>query len=332
MKMIKAFLRLIRWQNLLIIIITQCLMRYGLLEPLLRHMPGEWGGQPVVVPDLQLALSNLQFILLVFSTVMLTAAGYVINDYFDTRTDRINRPDRMVIDKEISRRKALMIHVMLNIIGVGAGVYLSYSIGFPFLAVIFVLIAGLLWFYSTTYKRQFLIGNLLVAFLTALVPFTVTLFEIPLLNKEFSAQMIVYHASWRPLVVWSAGISAFAFLLTLIREIIKDMEDYEGDLSYGRRSMPVVAGLDTTRYTVIALIVITLGLITWVVFGYLRDTLTMIYSGVMLMLPLLWLLWRMLRARSPKEYHHCSLFTKWIMLAGLLYIVLADYLFSTLLA
>jgi 4-hydroxybenzoate polyprenyltransferase len=332
MKMIKAFFRLVRFPNLLIIMATQCLMRYGLLAPLLRHMPGEWNGQPVVVPDLHLALSGFQFMLLVFSTVMLTAAGYVINDYFDTRTDRINRPERMVIDREISRRKALVIHVLLNVLGVSAGVYLSYSIGFPFLAVIFVLIAGLLWFYSTTYKRQFLIGNLLVAFLTALVPFTVTLFEIPLLNKEFSAQMIVYHATWRPLVVWSTGISAFAFLLTLIREIIKDMEDYEGDLSYGRRSIPVVAGLDATRYTVIALIVITAGLIVWVVFGYLRDPLTMIYSGVMLLLPLLWLLWRMLRARSPKEYHRCSLFTKWIMLAGLLYIVLADYLFSTLLA
>ena len=330
--MIKAFFRLIRFQNLLIIMATQCLMRYALLDPLLRHLPGEWNGQPVVVPDLHLALPDLYFILLVFSTVMLTAAGYVINDYFDTRTDRVNRPERMVVEKEISRRKALLLHIMLNVVGVGAGVYLAYAIGFPFLATIFVLIAGLLWFYSTTYKRQFLIGNLLVALLTALVPFTVTLFEIPMLNREFSAQMIIYHASWRPLVLWSAGISLFAFLLTLIREIIKDMEDYEGDLSYGRRSMPVVAGLDATRYVVVALIAITVALILWVVFGYLHDLVTMIYSAVLLVIPLLWLLWRMLRARSPGEYHRCSTLTKWIMLAGLLYILVADYLFSTLLA
>ncbi len=330
--MIKAFFRLIRFQNLLIIMATQCLMRYALLDPLLRHLPGEWNGQPVVVPDLHLALPDLYFILLVFSTVMLTAAGYVINDYFDTRTDRVNRPERMVVEKEISRRKALLLHIMLNVVGVGTGVYLAYAIGFPFLATIFVLIAGLLWFYSTTYKRQFLIGNLLVALLTALVPFTVTLFEIPMLNREFSAQMIIYHASWRPLVLWSAGISLFAFLLTLIREIIKDMEDYEGDLSYGRRSMPVVAGLDATRYVVVALIAITVALILWVVFGYLHDLVTMIYSAVLLVIPLLWLLWRMLRARSPGEYHRCSTLTKWIMLAGLLYILVADYLFSTLLA
>jgi len=328
--MIKAFFRLIRFQNLLIIIITQCLMRYGLLDALLRHMPGEWNGRPVVVPGLHLVLSGFQFMLLVFSTVMLTAAGYVINDYFDTRTDRINRPERMVIDKEISRRKALIIHVMLNVLGVGAGIYLSFSIGFSFLAVIFFLIAGLLWFYSTTYKRQFLIGNLLVAFLTALVPFTVTLFEIPMLNREFSALMLQYHATWRPLVVWSAGISLFAFLLTLIREIIKDMEDFEGDFTFGRRSMPVVMGLDATRYVVLFLILVTVGLIAWVVLAYLRDTITMIYAGVLLVLPLLWLAWRTLRARSPREYHRCSLLTKWIMLAGLMYILVADYLFSTL--
>ncbi len=330
--MIKAFLRLIRWQNLLIIIATQCLMRYALLAPLLRHMPGEWNGTPVVVPGLHLALSDFHFFLLVFSTVMLTAAGYVINDYFDTRTDRINRPERMVVERSISRREALVIHVLLNVLGVGAGVYLSFAIGFSFLAVIFVLIAGLLWFYSTTYKRQFLVGNLLVAFLTALVPFTVTLFEIPALTKLFAPQMIAYHATWRPLVMWSAGVSLFAFLLTLIREIIKDMEDYEGDLSFGRRSMPVVAGLDATRYVVIGLIVLTMVLLGGVVFFYLRDTLTIIYTTLFLELPLLWLAWRMMRARSPQVYHRCSLLTKGIMLAGLLYLVLASYLFSSLLA
>ncbi len=328
--MIKAFFRLIRFPNLLIIIATQCLMRYGLLAVLLQHIPGEWKGNPVVVPDLHLVLTDFQFFLLVFSTVMLTAAGYVINDYFDTRTDRINRPDRMVIDKEIPRRQALVIHILLNILGVAAGVYLSYAIGFSFLAVIFFLIAGLLWFYSTTYKRQFLVGNLLVAFLTALVPFTVTLFEIPLLNREFSAQMVFYQATWRPLVVWSAAISVFAFLLTLIREIIKDMEDYEGDYSFGRRSLPVVLGLDATRYIVLGLILFTVVLLFWLVLGCLRDTLTLIYTSVALVLPLLWLSWATWRARSPKEYHRCSLLTKWIMLAGLLYILVADYLFSTL--
>ncbi len=330
--MLTAYLRIIRFPNLIIIIITQCLMRYGLVAPMLNHLPGTWHGQRVMVPGLTLALTDFQFILLVFTTVMLTAAGYVINDYFDTRTDMINRPDRVVVGKKISRRQALVLHIILNILGIGTGIYLSLAIGFPFLGIIFVLIAGLLWFYSTTYKRQFLIGNLLVAFLTALVPFTVPLFEIPLLNKEFSALMVEYHATWKPLIVWAGGISVFAFLFTLIREIIKDMEDYEGDWSFGRNSMPVVAGLDFTRYTVLALIFITLVLIVGVVFHYLHDPVTLIYAFLALVLPLGWLGIKMIRARSPRDYHRASTITKWIMLAGLAYILVADYLFSTMIS
>ena len=330
--MTKAFFRIIRWPNLLIIIATQYLMRYGLVSPLLHHMPGSMNGQPAVVPGVSLVMSDFYFFLLVFATVMLTAAGYVINDYFDTRTDRINRPDRVVVGKDITRRQALVLHIVLNILGVGAGIFLSWAIGFSFLGIVFILVAGLLWFYSTTYKRQFLIGNFLVAFLTALVPFMVPLFEVPLINQQFSSVMIEYHATWRPLMIWAGGISLFAFLLTLIREIIKDMEDYEGDWSYGRNSMPVVAGLDITRYTVMSLIVITIALIIVVVFFYLRDPITIIYALVALILPLLWLVIKMILARSPGDYHKASTLTKWIMMAGLAYILIADYLFSTLIS
>ncbi len=328
--MIKAIFRIIRWPNLLIIIATQCLVRYGLEAPLLQHLPGVADGKSVVVPELSLAMTGFQFFLLVLTTVLLTAAGYVINDYFDTRTDMINRPEKVLVGREISRRQALVLHIVLNVVGILAGIYLSWSIGFSFLGVIFLLVAGLLWFYSTTYKRQFLIGNLLVAFLTALVPFMVPLFEIPLLNREFSAIMIQYHATWRPLIVWSAGISLFAFLLTLIREIIKDMEDYEGDWSFGRNSMPVVAGLDFTRYTVISLTGITIVFIVLLVYFYLGDMITVIYTGLALVLPLVWLIIRMVKARSPRDYHVASVLTKWIMLAGLGYILVVDYLLSHL--
>jgi len=332
MTMIKAFFRIIRWPNLLIIILTQYLMRYGLVGPMLHHLPGTYNGQPVVVPDVSLVMSDFYFFLLVFATVMLTAAGYVINDYFDTRTDMINRPHRVVVGKEIPRRKALVIHIVLNVLGVGAGIVLSWAIGLSFLGIVFILAAGLLWFYSTTYKRQFLIGNLLVAFLTALVPFMVPLFEIPLVNKQYASVMILYHATWRPIMVWSAGISLFAFLLTLIREIIKDMEDYEGDWSFGRNSMPVVAGLDTTRYIVLGIIVITILLVLWVIFFYLGDTFTIAYGLAAIVAPLIGLIIKMIKARSSGDYHKASTLTKWIMLTGLAYILVADYLFSTLIS
>ena len=136
-----AYLRLIRFPNLLMIIVTMVLVRYGLVQPLLTHLPGEWQGQHVVVPGLTLKLADWQFALLVVSTVLITAAGYVIHDYFDTRTDLVNRPHRVIVGKEVSRRSAMALHLMLNIMGVGAGVGLSFAIGFPFLGFIFFPVA-----------------------------------------------------------------------------------------------------------------------------------------------------------------------------------------------
>ncbi|NOY37874.1 MAG: UbiA family prenyltransferase [Chlorobi bacterium] len=326
----KPYLRLIRFPNLLIIIVTMLLVRYGLVQPLLQHLPGVLLGEKVVVPGLSLKMADWQFALLIFSTVLITAAGYVINDYFDTRTDLINRPERVIVGKNISRRATMALHLVLNILGVGAGIGLSFAIGFPFLGFIFFIVSGLLWFYSTTYKRQFLIGNLLVAFLTALVPFMVVLFEVPLLNKAYSTFLASNHATWRPLIVWIGAFSVFAFLLTLIREIIKDMEDFEGDWSFGRSSLPVVLGMDTSRYVVVSLLGITIFLIIYVWCVSLKDTYTLIYGTLLLIIPLLWLIIKMIKARKPSDYHSASSLTKWIMLAGVLFIVLVRFLLTTL--
>ena len=168
----KAFLRLIRIQNLVIIIITQYIMRYCIIEPFLK------------INSFSLQLSNFHFFLLVISTILIAAAGYVINDYFDTRTDRLNRPNEVVIDKEIPRRYAILLHLIMNFIGVGIGIYLSFYIKVPGLSIVFIVTAGLLWFYSTDYKRQFLIGNILVSIMTAAVPILVILYEMPLLWQK----------------------------------------------------------------------------------------------------------------------------------------------------
>ncbi len=108
----------------------------------------------------------------------------------------INKPARVVVGVEVSRRQAMILHAMLNIIGVGIGVYLGFYIKLPSLSLVFVLATGLLWFYSTNYKRQFLVGNLSVSFLTGLVPLMVVLFEIPLLNREYGEEMLLHNASF----------------------------------------------------------------------------------------------------------------------------------------
>ena len=153
-----ALLRLIRYRNLIIIALTQYMMRYFVIWPILK------------VNGFELQMDRWHFLLLVLSALLITAAGYVINDYFDTRTDMLNRPETVVVGRSVSRRSAMLLHIILNIAGVGLGIYLSLYIGILSLGVAYLLAAGLLWFYSTTYKRQFLIGNLIVAVFTAMVP------------------------------------------------------------------------------------------------------------------------------------------------------------------
>jgi len=167
--MIKVFLRVFRYQNLLIVALTMYLMRFGVIQPLLAQK------------GFALQMSEWFFLLLVLSTVFITAAGYVINDYFDTKTDLVNRPLRVVVGRQLSRRAAIFTHWLLNSIGFVLGLAVSFYINRPFFAMGFFVIPGILWFYSTTYKRQFLVGNIIVALLTALVPLMTILFELPLL-------------------------------------------------------------------------------------------------------------------------------------------------------
>jgi len=204
------FLRLIRYKNLLIIILTQYLMRWSIIKPILE------------VYGFKLQFSELHFFFLVMATVFITAAGYVINDYFDTKTDLVNRPETVIVGRLLNRRWAILLHIILNTIGIGLGAYISFYIGIPILTFVFVLITGVLWFYSTTYKRQFLIGNIIVATLTALVPLMVILFEIPLLNKEYGLLIREMYFDLKHIIFWVSAFALFAFLLTLIREIIKD--------------------------------------------------------------------------------------------------------------
>jgi 4-hydroxybenzoate polyprenyltransferase len=267
---------------------------------------------------------------------MITAAGYVINDYFDTRTDMLNRPESVVVGRSVSRRSAMLLHIILNIGGVGLGIYLSLWVGILSLGVAYLLAAGVLWFYSTTYKRQFLIGNIIVAIFTGMVPFIVVLFEIPLLNDAYRSILIENHMNFNNIMAWVGGFSYFACLSTLIREIIKDVEDYEGDLAFGRNSMPVVFGIKATRHVVVFLIAGLLFSLAYVYYRFLRlmpdgqpDFLTLGYFTLFLLLPFMYLIIRLYTASGKGDYHVCSNVTKLIMLAGILYAVMTFVILTT---
>ncbi len=319
-----SFLKLIRLPNLLIVAGTQYLMRFAIIGAILgfynKSSEGEF--------DFVLQMSEFDFFILVLATVCLTAAGYVINDYFDTKTDSLNRPKTVVVGKSISRRSAMAIHIVLNAIGVIGGFYASWKVGHPKFGFIFVLAAGILWYYSTTYKRQFLIGNLIVALLTAMVPLMVILFEIPVLNKAYSDILIRYDQTFNSIFNWVIAFSFFAFFTTLIREIIKDAEDFEGDNAYGRKSLPIVLGVTYTKIIIIALTLITIAALVYIFIIYLISSkLTMWYLIIAQLLPFIFLIIKVITAKNKKDYSIASLLMKFIMLFGVLYSLVAGYIF-----
>ncbi len=289
-------------------------MRYSIIKPILE------------VYGFKLQFSELNFFFLVMATVFITAAGYVINDYFDTKTDWVNRPETVIVGRKLNRRWAILLHIFFNTIGIGLGIYISFYIRMPILSFVFVLITGILWFYSTTYKRQFLIGNLTVAILTALVPLMVILFEIPLLNKEYGLLIREMYFNFNHIIIWVLAFAFYAFLLTMIREIIKDVEDFEGDSIYGGKTMPIVLGVIYTKIVIITFILVTLFSLLYSYFRFLKDSYTLIYFVFFLIIPLILLVYKIIIADKKKDYHRASTLSKLIMLAGILYALLANYI------
>jgi 4-hydroxybenzoate polyprenyltransferase len=261
------------------------------------------------------------FALLVTATVFITAGGYAINDYFDRKMDRVNKPQSLIVGRLIYPRHAMAYHLFFSITGIFLGTWVAYRSGQLFLSLVFFIVSGLLWFYSTTYKRELLLGNLLVALMTALVPFLVLLFELPLLARYYGTD---FHELTDSLLIWTLGFSLFAFLLNFIREIIKDAEDFEGDQAYGKRTIPVVWGMKAVRWLSIFLILVTIGLLLVAWLFFIPDTTTLVYFLVVLIVPLLAAGIMLFTSDNQKAWHLISTLLKMIMLAGLGYMVVMN--------
>jgi len=281
----------------------------------------------------QVQLSGFHFFLLVLTTLLIAAGGYVINDYFDIRPDRINKPQKIIVDAIIPRRLAIVFHTLLNILGIGTGAYLSWHIGVPALSLIFILCSGALWFYSTTYKKQLLIGNLIISLMIGGVPLLVALYEIPLLNDAYGDLMLKYHANFNYMFFWIAGFAFFAFITNLIREIIKDAEDFEGDSAYGMNTLPICLGIKWTKTILGLLISLSIILLTFVmrfiVFsGENPDMITASYFIFFLIIPFAVLLYMVITANSKKDYSRASVVLKIIMLFGIFYSCVVNYIIT----
>lgn len=226
------FLRLIRPINLFIIILTM----YGTVYYVQRT--SLFYGY---------SISWIDFILLVFSTCLIAAGGNIINDYFDVKADRINKPEKLIITKHIKRRWAIVSHWSFNGVAFLIGIYLSIkynSLSFVFVHLISI---NLLWFYSMYFKRKVLIGNIMIAFLTALVPILALLFMIYSPNDS---NQLADPSAFGWIMDYDFAliqfITFFAFVQNLAREILKDIQDIEGDKLIYVKSLPMVIGIKRT--------------------------------------------------------------------------------------
>jgi 4-hydroxybenzoate polyprenyltransferase len=306
MKIIAAYFRLIRWPNLVFIIVTQLLFYYCVYSPLLAVPP-------------HFKTRNLYF-LLVLSSVFIAAAGYIINDYFDIQIDAINKPDRMVVNKIIKRRWAILWHLLLSSIGIAISFYISYKIKVWPIFLINVLCVFALWFYSTHFKKQLLLGNLLVAVLTAWVVLVVYLFAGADIFSFKGFEVSHPYLNIRKLFKFTLLYAGFAFVTTLIREVVKDLEDMEGDRKYDCKTMPITWGVPASKVFVAVWIVVSVASL----FGILMYAWqsgwwsVALYILFLIVIPFAYMLHKLFKAISVKDYHFLSSLIKMIMLAGIL--------------
>ena len=296
------YLKLIRYQNLIMLALMQLIFRYGFLK--LQRIP--------------LALTDWQYCILVLATVCIAAGGYIINNIFDVETDTESKPKNVLVGTFISEARAYNLYIGLTVIGVVMGFYLSNVINKPSFASIFIVIAATLYFYATSLKQSLLIGNFIVALLLSFSVIIIGIFDLfPVLTTENSPVL-------RLLFGILMDYAIFAFIINCIREIVKDLEDIKGDVNQGMNTLPIVLGVQRTAKLVFAFsfipVVLILNYINTNLFSYelIYGTL---YGLVFILAPLLYFTVQIWSAKTTKDFHHLSTVLKWILFFGILSIV-----------
>lgn len=296
------FLKLIRIQNLLMLALMQLIFKYGFLD----------------FQDIPQALDDLHYALLVLTTVSLAAAGYIINDVNDRATDAENRPDRVLVSGKVSESTAYNLYFVFSIIGVGLGFYLSNHIGRSSFALLFVVISATLYLYATNFKRTFLVGNLIVAALLAISVLIIAIFDLlPVVTTENRAAMSVY---FRVILDYAV----FAFVINLIREIVKDLEDVNGDYNQGMNTLPISLGVGRTAQIVFWVSLAPTAILLYYVNKYYMESglyVATLYSLIFVIAPMIYFVVKMWSAGHKKEFSHLQHVLKLVILFGVLSIL-----------
>lgn len=296
------YLKLIRYQNLLLLAFMQLIFRYGFLK----------------LQNINLSLNDWQYGLLVLSTVLIAAAGYVINDIMDQETDYDNKPNNVIVGQYISEKAAYNLYFILNITGVGIGYYLSNVIQKPSFAAAFIIISATLYMYATTLKQMLLIGNIIVALLLSFSVIIIGLFD--LLPATYEGNQREMGVMFSILIDYAC----FAFIINLIREIVKDMEDVTGDYNNGMSTLPIALGVSKTSKVVFTMGLIAILILFWYINSNLMVTklyYAVVYALLFVVSPLIFFVIKIWNAKSKEEFHLLSFVLKWIIFFGILSIL-----------
>ena len=301
-------LSLIRWKNLLMIAFVQVLIKYALFLPY----------------GVSTSLNTFGFILLVIATLSIAAAGNIINDIYDIETDKINKPKKVIVGKFISEKQANNLFVIFNVIGVGLGFYISNWVGKSAFFSVFVIISALLYVYASYLKQILIIGNIVISMLVALSIIIVGLFDlIPVIsiqnqNTQFAIfKIVMYYAT-------------FAFLINLVREIAKDIEDIDGDYKAGMNTLPIAIGRERASKVLFAMSLLPLFAVIYFMISYLyKQPIAFIYFLLFIIAPLIYIVIKSFNAKTKKHYHHISDVLKLIMFFGILSLLLFPFILKT---
>ncbi len=300
MKLVIAFIRLIRWPNLVFIALTQFLFWTCIIQPVFE----EAGKKS--------SLSPFQFILLSLSSVFIAAAGYIINDYFDVNIDQVNKPDKLIVQKFISRRWTIIWHLILSMIGIVIGFYLDFTTKVTLLGFSNLSCVILLFIYSISLKKKLLVGNILISLLTAWVILVLTWCEARFFFRDSLLNM-------PKIARFSFLYAGFAFVISLIREVVKDMEDMEGDRRYGCTTMPLVWGVNVSKMFAGVWMVVLLTSLLFINIYVLQFGWWLSFGWCMILLiaPLALSIQKLYKSSNAIDFHRLSTLIKIIMLSGI---------------
>lgn len=297
----KDLLNLIRWKNLLMLILIMLLIKYVLFTNL----------------NAATSLNPYFYALLILSVITTSAAGYIINDVHDIPADRINKPDKVLIGKKISKEDALLFYSVLNVAGILLGFVVSWYIKKISFSVVFILASLLLYRYAIYFKIKGIYGNIIVSFLIFL-----SIIIIPLFDLVPATDITNRDSQWQIFTLVSK-IGLFAFLLTFLREVVKDLEDIEGDKKIGSSSYPIEYGMDKTKKLLSVSSFFTILVILYFSYSYFYvDMITVIYLIIFVVLPLLYFIYTLKTSISKKDFYKLSNLLKLIMLSGILTVFL----------